>query len=146
MGVVQRQTMMLVASDELEKGHIENARALIDEAQEAFPAKNFPVDVYSVYIYTGNNKHVDVVDLFRKVYGDESALQLWKEAFKYYDEEVHYLLRFRGEKAQGVRGLLQNDAQILGLLSDMARITLGNEQLSEQAEQLLRQIGPYYAN
>ena len=34
MGVVQRQTMLLLAADEMDKGHVDNARALLDAAQE----------------------------------------------------------------------------------------------------------------
>ena len=144
MGVVQRQTMVMLASDEAAKGNIDKARALLDAAQEAFPAKNFPVDVYSVYVYTGSNSHVDVVDLYRNVYGDERATQLWNDAFEHYRQEIAYLKRFNGDKATGVRSLLQADLQILGLLSDMARLSLGNEELAAQPEALLKQFGPYY--
>ena len=146
MGIVQRQTMMILAADEIEKGHVDNARALLDNIQEAFPAKNFPVDVYSVYIYTGNNTHVDGVDLYQKVYGEEAATQLWKDAFEYYRQEVTYLQRFSGDKMQGVRSMLQGDLQIVGLLSDMARLTLKNDDLAQEAEALLNQFGPYYSN
>ena len=145
MGVVQRQTMLLLAADEMDKGRVDNARALLDAAQEYFPDKNFPTDIYAIYIYTGNNNYVDVIDLYKQVYGPEEALQLWQAAYKHYQQEVSYLLRFSGDKMQGVRGLLQNDAQIVGLLGDMARRTLQQDDLAAQAEQLLMQISPYYA-
>ena len=139
MGVVQRQTMVTLAADEANKGNLDNARALIDGAMVAFPAKNFPLDVYSIYIYTGNNSHVDVVDLYKKVYGEEQALQLWNDVFRYYSDEIAYLRRFTGNKAQGVRGTLQSDMQIISLLGEMAQLTLRNDELAAQAEALLGQ-------
>ena len=144
MGVVQRQTMITVAANEYEKGNVDKARQLLDIALDKFPAKNYPIDVYSVYIYTGNNTHVDVVDLFRRVYGEERAVWLWQEAFRYYSSEVTYLTRFKGEKASGVRANLQNDLQIMGLLNDVARNTLHNEQLASQAETILQQYAYLY--
>ena len=146
MGIVQRQTMTLLAADEVEKGHVDKARAILDAAWEAFPAKNFPVDIYAVYIYTGNNNYVDGVGLFRDVYGEERAVQLWKDAFEHYRQEVAYLQRFSGDKMQGVRNTLHADLQIVGVLSDIARLTLNNTELAQQAENLLNQFGPYYAN
>lgn len=137
MGTVQRQQMLSVAADELEKGHKEKAKRLLDIAREAFPLKNFPADVYAVYIYTGNNTHVDVVDLYKQVYGEAEAIQLWNDAFRYYSDEVSYLRRFTGEKAQGVRTQLQSDLQVVALLEEMARLTLQNNDLSAQAMALL---------
>ena len=144
MGVVQRQTMIMLAADEMDKGHVDNARALLDEAQQAFPAKNFPIDVYSVYIYTGGNNHVDGIELYRKVYGEEAATRLWQQAFDHYSQEVGYLQRFRGDMARGVRSQLAADLQIVGLLKDMAHLSLENDDLAQQADALLRQAGPYY--
>ena len=140
MGVVQRQTLVTIAANEANKGNLDNARALLDDAMKAFPAKNFPLDVYSIYIYTGSNTHVDVVDLYKQVYGEEQAIQLWNDVFRYYSEEINYLRRFSGEKAQGVRGMLQNDMQIMALLGEMAQMTLHNDELAAQAEAML---GPY---
>ena len=144
MGTVQRQLMLTVASNEYDKGNVENAKALVDQAREMFPSKNFPIDVYAVYIYTGNNTHVDVVDLYRKIYGEEEAVRLWKDAFRYYSGEIDYLRRFAGEKAQGVRGTLQNDLQIVALLNEMAQYTLGNATLAEESAALLRQFESRY--
>ena len=139
MGVVQRQTLVTIAANEASKGNLDNARALLDDAMKAFPAKNFPLDVYSIYIYTGSNTHVDVVDLYKQVYGEEQAIQLWNDVFRYYSEEINYLRRFSGEKAQGVRGMLQNDMQIMALLGEMAQMTLHNDELAAQAEAMLGQ-------
>ena len=136
MGTVQRQSMMLLASDEYAKGNTDKARRLLDLAQEFFPAPNFPIDVYAVYIYTGGTR-VDVVDLYKKVYGEDMAQELWKAAFKYYDEEIAYLSRFKGEKSAGVRGVLQSDLQIMTLLRDQAANTLRNSELIKKTEDIL---------
>ena len=140
MGVVQRQSMVTVAAEEAEKGNIEKARRLLDLSREFFPAKNFPIDVYSIYIYTGGNRHVDVVDLYLRIYGEEQAIQLWQDAFRYYNSELTYLRQFSGEKVQGVRGLLQNDLQIMGLLDEMAQKTLRNDELAAQSSAVLAQF------
>ena len=144
MGTVQRQTMLILAADEADKGHLDNAKTLLDKAQEAFPAKNFPNDVYSIYVYTGNNKYVDGVDLYRRVYGEERAEELWQEVFEYYRQNIDYLVRFKGDKAQGVRSALQNDLQIMGLLNDIAKITLDNAELTKRADAVLLPFGPMY--
>jgi len=140
MGVVQRQSMVTVAAEEAEKGNIEKARRLLDLSREFFPAKNFPIDVYSIYIYTGGNRHVDVVDLYLRIYGEEQAIQLWQDAFRYYNSELTYLRQFSGEKVQGVRGILQNDLQIMGLLDEMAQKTLRNDELAAQSSAVLAQF------
>ena len=87
---------------------------------------------------------MDGVELYRTVYGEERAVQLWEDAFEHYRQEIAYYAQFRGDKAIGVRGPMQNDLQIIGLLSDMARITLGNDTLCAKAENLLTQYGARY--
>ena len=89
---------------------------------------------------------MDGIELYRKVYGDEAATELWQAAFEHYRQEVAYLQRFKGDKMAGVRSQLQGDLQIVGLLSDMAHISLGNDELAQQAENLLGQFGPMYQN
>ncbi|MBR4506020.1 MAG: DUF2723 domain-containing protein, partial [Bacteroidales bacterium] len=136
MGTVQRQSMMLLASEEYGKGNTEKARKLLDLAQEFFPAPNFPIDVYAVYIYTGGTR-VDVVNLYKNIYGIEKATELWQAAFDYYNSEIAYLSGFKGEKAAGVRGELQNDLQIMSLLGEQAARTLQNADLAKQTESIL---------
>ena len=144
MGTVQRQTMTVLADEEMRKGNIDRARGLLDNCRAAFPAPAFPVDVYAVYIYTGNNTHVDVIDLYKQVYGVEEARNLWQQAFDYYDSEVAYLARFRGEKAEGVRQQLQNDLQIVSLLKDQASRTLGDSELAAKADKVLNGFSTMY--
>ncbi len=143
MGTVQRQSLMLLAYDEYKAGNVEKAKGLLDLGQHFFPAPNFPIDVYAVYIVTGNTR-IDVVDLYKNVYGVEKAKELWDAAFKYYNEEVDYLASFRGEKAAGVRSNLQNDLQILSLLSDVAKRTLDDNGRASQVEDLIGRFNNMY--
>ena len=65
-------------------------------------------------------------------------------AFKYYDDEVGYLSTFRGDKAAGVRGELQNGLQILSLLADVARRTLGDDARAAQVDDILGRFNNMY--
>ena len=143
MGTVQRQSLTILAYDEYNIGNKEKARKLLDIAQKFFPAPNFPIDVYAVYIVTGNTR-VDVVELYKNIYGEAEARELWQSAYKYYSAEIDYLARFRGDKAAGVRGQLQGDLQIVSLLSDVAKRTLQDESLVQQAEEILGRFNNMY--
>ena len=74
------------------------------------------------------------MQLYRNVFGKERAAQLWDAAFKRYSQEVSYLSRFQGDKAQGVRAMLRNDLQILGLLNDQALNILEDQQRAGQVQ------------
>ena len=143
MGTVQRQSLTILAYDEYNTGNKEKARKLLDIAQKFFPAPNFPIDVYAVYIVTGNTR-VDVVELYKNIYGEAEARELWQSAYKYYSAEIDYLARFRGDKAAGVRGQLQGDLQIMKLLGDVAKRTLQDESLVQQAEDILARFNNMY--
>ena len=139
MGTVQRQSFTILAFDEYNKGNVDKARKLLDLAQEFFPAPNFPIDVYAVYIVT-NNTRVDVVELYKNIHGDAKARELWNAAYDHYCSEISYLAQFRGEKAPGVRGDLQGDLQIMSLLADVASRTLQDDALAAQAKEV---VAPY---
>jgi hypothetical protein len=143
MGTVQRQSLTILAYDEYNTGNKEKARKLLDIAQEFFPAPNFPIDVYAVYIVTGSTR-VDVVELYKNIYGEAKARELWEAAYSYYNAEIDYLARFRGDKAAGVRGQLQGDLQIVSLLSDVAKRTLDDASLVQQAEDILARFNNMY--
>ncbi len=145
MASVQRQTLYMVAADEWAKGNVDNARALVDMCDEVFPPKNFPYDIYSAYIYAGNNMYIDVINLYKNIYGTERAYSLWQQVYNYYHQEAIYLSQFKGEKAAGVRSRLQGQVlQIMGALRDIASKTLQDSNLVEQVDQALQQFGPYY--
>ena len=143
MGVVQRQSMVMVAYDEYNKGNKENAKALLDRAQQFFPKNNFPVDVYAFYIVNGNTR-VDVVELYKNIYGEDAAKQLWQDGYDHYSQEINYLARFKGKYSKGVRRTLESDLEIMTLLEDMAERTLGNEELTQKAASILDRFAiPY---
>ncbi|MBR1799725.1 MAG: DUF2723 domain-containing protein [Bacteroidales bacterium] len=123
MGSVQRQAITLVASDCFDKGDTIRARKLLDIAREAFPKKNFPIDVYAVYIGLGRSHQVYIPQLYKEVYGDEAGRELWQSAFDYYNSEVIYYDQFRSDakKYKGVRSALRRDVEIISLLGEMAR-------------------------
>ena len=95
--------------------------------------------VYAVYIVT-NSTRVDVVDLYKNIYGEAKARELWNAAYDHYCSEISYLAQFRGEKAPGVRGDLQGDLQIMSLLADVAARTLQDDALAAQAKEV---VAPY---
>ncbi len=132
---ILHQSILVLAHDEYRKGNADKARKLIDMYDANFPEKNFPVDLYSVYVVLGGgNNTIDGVELYRNVFGKERAAQLWDAAFKRYIQEVSYLSRFQGDKAQGVRAMLRNDLQILGLLNDQALNILEDQQRAGQVQ------------
>ena len=143
MGTVQRQSLSLLAYDEYNAGNEEKAKGLLDISQKYFPAPNFPIDVYAVYIVTGNMR-VDVVDLYKKIYGIEKARELWQGAYKYYSEELTYLSRFRADKAMGVRDQMQGDLQIMAHLGEVARRTLEDAALAQQVSDFLAPFNNIY--
>ena len=143
MGTVQRQSLSLLAYDEYNAGNVEKAKGLLDISQKYFPSPNFPIDVYAVYIVTGNMR-VDVVDLYKKIYGAEKARELWQGAYKYYSEELTYLSRFRADKAMGVRDQMQGDLQIMAHLGEVARRTLEDAAFAQQVSDFLAPFNNIY--
>ena len=139
MGTVQRTTFLTVAANELQRGNADKARQLAEQAEKFFPAKNFPIDIYSVYIYTGSGNPIDVIALYKELFGVDKARERWQQAFDYYSSEINYLNRFPASKHAGVRAPLQSDLQIVGLLGDMARLSL-DDSCSSQVDALLQKL------
>ena len=128
---ILHQNILVLAYDELEKGNKEKARKLLEMFDKNFPAGNFQPDVYTIYVPLSSSP-VDVVDLYKRIYGQERAKEQWNKAFEHYSEQLAYLSRFTGEKAQGVRGELQYNLRIMRLLQDIAKNTLGDEEAVAQ--------------
>ncbi len=140
MATATRQTMILVAAATLEKGDTAMARAMLDTMNAVFPVKNFPVDIFAVYAYKGNNQYVDVVDLYRNVYGEERATEHLAAAVEYYRQEVNYLLRFHGSKKAGVAERLDEDYRRINVLRQIATNTLHNKALTDATMELLAPV------
>jgi hypothetical protein len=133
---ILHQNILVLAHDELLKGHSDKAKALLDMYDKNFPDANFDPDVYTVYVPLGNAP-IDVVAMYKELYGQERAKQQWQKAFDYYSQMVSYLGRFQGEKAQGARSELQYNLRILVLLRDLAKDTLADSAALQDAEAAL---------
>lgn len=143
-GFSQYQTMLTVANDLVQKGDIDKARKVLDNAQEMFPYPNYPNDIRRIYVYLGNRRYVDVIGIFKTVYGEEAAKDMWKKVFEFYRDEINYLSRFSGEKAVGVRGRISSDVEIVGVLFNMARMTLADNDLAQMAANILSTYDPNF--
>ena len=136
--------MLTVANDLVQKGDIDKARKVLDNAQEMFPYPNYPNDIRRIYVYLGNRRYVDVIGIFKTVYGEEAAKDMWKKVFEFYRDEINYLSRFSGEKAVGVRGRISSDVEIVGVLFNMARMTLADNDLAQMAANILSTYDPNF--
>ena len=143
-GFSQYQTMLTVANDLVQKGDIDKARKVLDNAQEMFPYPNYPNDIRRIYVYLGNRRYVDVIGIFKTVYGEEAAKDMWNKVFEFYRDEINYLSRFSGEKAVGVRGRISSDVEIVGVLFNMARMTLADNDLAQMAANILSTYDPNF--
>ena len=132
MGTVQRQTFCVAARELLEKGDTVRARKMLELNDEYFPEKNFVYDKYSMMM----------VDLYCDVYGKERATQIWDSIFKYYSQDLAYYSQYTGTaKAAGVGNLLQETAQLLYGLNQLAEQVLHDEGRAAQCMSLLEQQG-----
>ena len=135
--VALQQTLMALASEEHAKGNDDKARKLIEIYEKNFPEKNFPADLYHVYVPLSGNNYIDIVNLYKEVMGVEHAKRLWQSVFTYYDQEIAYLSRFQGEKTSGARSVLGQDLKIMAELRRMAANSLGDSALTQQCEAVL---------
>ena len=133
---ILHQNVLVLANDEVNKGNEEKARRLLEMFDTNFPENNFTPDVYTVYVPMGGTP-IDVVSLYKKLFGEKKAREQWDKAFNHYSQQIVYLSRFQGEKARGVRGELQYNLRIMALLHDIAAGTLQDEQAVKQTEAVM---------
>ena len=132
MGTVQRQTFCVAAKELMEKGDTVRARKMLELSDKYFPEKNFVYDKYSMLM----------VDLYNDVYGKERATEIWDAIFKYYSQDIAYYSQYTGtSKASGVNALMQESAQLLYGLHQLASEVLKDKERSDQAMSLLEQYG-----
>ena len=132
MGTVQRQTFCVAAKELMEKGDTVRARKMLDLSDGFFPEKNFVYDKYSMIM----------VDLYYDVFGKERATEIWDSIYKYYSQDMLYYSQYTGtSKAAGVGGVLQESAQLLYGLNQLAEQVLHDSDRAEQAMSLLEQQG-----
>ena len=132
MGTVQRQTFCVAAKELLEKGDTVRARKMLDLSDEFFPEKNFVYDKYSMIM----------VDLYCDVYGKDRATEIWDSIYKYYSQDIAYYSQYIGtSKSAGVNSVMQESAQLLYGLNQLAEKVLLDQDRAEQAMSLLEQHG-----
>ncbi|MCQ2295204.1 MAG: DUF2723 domain-containing protein [Bacteroidales bacterium] len=132
MGTVQRQTFCIAAKELLAKGDTVRARAMLDVSDSCFPESNFCYDKYSMMM----------IDLYYDVFGKERAAKIWDGIYRYYSQDFAYFSQYTStNKAQGVTNLMQETAQMLYGLSQMAQQVLGDEERANQCIALLGQMG-----
>ncbi|MBR1766488.1 MAG: DUF2723 domain-containing protein [Bacteroidales bacterium] len=130
---IMHQTVLLLANEEMGKGNNDKARQLLELYDTTFPEVNFVPDLYTVYVPIGNNP-IDVVAMYKELFGQEKAKAQWERAFNYYSELVTYLSRFQGTKADGARNDLMYNLRILSLLRDLAIDTLDDQEAVKQVD------------
>jgi hypothetical protein len=131
MGTVQRQTFCMAAQELMEKGDTVRARKMLELSDYFFPEKNFNHDKYSMMM----------IDLYNSLYGKEKATYIWDAIFKYYSQDLAYYSQYSGAKAAGVNHLLQETAQMLYGLNQLAEQVLQDKERAEKCMTLLQQQG-----
>ncbi|MBR3528182.1 MAG: DUF2723 domain-containing protein [Bacteroidales bacterium] len=98
MAVVQRQTFTMLAYQQVTKGDTATAKQLMEQSRTFFPQKNFPSNRFSMtalYLYA--------------MIGDEvNAYETMCNIFKYYHQRLVYAKQFQGDKAMGMRRMMDD--------------------------------------
>ena len=132
MGTVQRQTFCIAARELLQKGDTARARELLEVSDKAFPESNFVYDKYAMIM----------VDLYNDVFGKERAAQIWDGIFKYYSQDMKYFSQYSStNKSAGVYNLLQETAQMLYGLQQIAVQVLDDSTRAQQCLGILNESG-----
>ena len=131
MGNVQRQNFTIAASCLLDQGDTVRARKMIDLAEEAFPKKNFARDKYCL----------SSLETYMGAYGREKALELWNDIYEYYMQDAIYLLQYHGDKAQGVRGRLDEALNIIRAMGYDPHYNLGGGETTDKVASFMTQYG-----
>ncbi|KWW30949.1 MAG: formate-dependent nitrite reductase, membrane component [bacterium P3] len=131
MGNVQRQTFTMAALQLLQAGDTARARQMLDSADHFFPKHNFVRDKYCL----------SSIDTYFRAFGRDRAMQMWDDIYDHYTEEVVYLLQFRGDKAQGVRGRLDEALGILNAMGVDPHYNLGGGETTAKVGQFFNKWG-----
>ena len=134
-------TLMLLADDEVRKGHLDKARKLLEIYDKNFPDRNFEPDENSAFLlYANGTISINVIDIYKNVYGIERAKQQWQKVFNHFKKEIGYLIRFDDEKLPGVAQNLYEDCQNIRRLYAVAQETLEDQALMAEARKVLEQV------
>ena len=132
MGTVQRQTFCVAAKELMEKGDTVRARKILELSDEYFPEKNFVYDKYSMIM----------VDLYFDVFGRERATEIWDGIYRHYSQDIAYYSQYTGtSKASGVSHVMQESAQLLYGLYQLADQVLHDKDRADKTMSLMEQYG-----
>lgn len=132
MGIVQRQMYCMAAQELLMKGDTVRARQMLELSDKNFPEKNFCYDKYSMLM----------IDLYNSVFGKSRAAEIWDAIYRYYSQNLAYFSQYSTTgKSAGVYGQLQESAQILYGLNQMALQALDDKERANQCMELLNKHG-----
>jgi hypothetical protein len=123
--IVQRQTFGMLAEQLIAEGKVDKAKDMLDMAEKFFPKENFPLDKYSIFF----------IQLYIAVNDMEKAKLYFDEVLKLYEQELAYYSQFKGNKARGVQGDLQEAAQAVYML--YSRTNLDDPERIEKASKVL---------
>ncbi len=133
MGTVQRQTFALCATELMQKGDTARARAMVEMCDKFFPPQNFVLDKYALML----------VDLYYDLYGKEKAEALWDEIFKYYEQDLTYYNQYLStSKRNGVTSSIEETAQIIYALNELATRVMHDDARSAKAKGILEKQFP----
>ena len=83
-----------------------------------------------------------MVDLYYDVFGKERATEIWDAIYKYYSQDIAYYSQYTAtSKSAGVNHLMQESAQLLFGLHQLAEQVLHDKDRAEQAKTLMDQYG-----
>ena len=132
MGVVQRQTFCIAAKELLVKGDTARARKMLETSEKYFPEKNFCYDKYSMML----------IELYAGAYDKKRATEVWDAIYKYYEQDLKYYNQYlTTNKADGVKALLQESAQLVYGLNQTAKEVLNDTERANQSRELLASYG-----
>lgn len=132
MGTVQRQTFCIAARELMQKGDTVRARQMLDLSDKFFPESNFAYDKFSMIM----------VDLYCDAFGKERAAKIWDGIFNYYSQDMVYYSQYSAtNKSAGVYQLLQETAQMLYGLNQLAVQVLDDKARAEECMSLLNELG-----
>jgi hypothetical protein len=134
-------SLLLLADEEARKGHVDKVRKLLEIYDQNFPEKNFEPDENSAFLLYGSGTiYLNVIDLYKRLYGVDRAKQQWKKVFEHFSKEITYLLRFDDSKLSGIAQNLYDDCQHMRRLYAVAHDVLDSEELMGEARGMLEKV------
>ena len=100
---------------------------MLNQAEVNFPKENFPLDKYSIFF----------IKLYTDVNDTAKAAQYFDDILNMYEQDLAYYSQFKGAKARGVLGNMQEAAQAVYILQTNAERTLKDTERAAKAKAVL---------